>query len=140
MPASKAGGHRAIRSKASLAKPRSRLSTSIPFAKYRSRQHFPSIIRMLSHIRIFTIMKTKLTLSISKDRVRRAKAYSARRKKSVSQLVEEFFAGLDEDGTKNKPVKKKYMIDRFAGILTGKITQKDLDEDPRLAHIFRKGL
>jgi uncharacterized protein YdaU (DUF1376 family) len=83
-------------------------------------------------------MKTKLTLSISKDRVRRAKAYSAKRKKSVSQLVEEFFASLDEGETKKKPAKKEYMIDRFAGMLTGKLTDPDLEEKARLEQVFRK--
>ncbi len=84
-------------------------------------------------------MKTKLTLSISKARIRRVKAYSARHKKSVSQLVEEFFASLDEGEIQEKPGKKKYMIDEFAGILDGKITKADLKIDPRLAHILRKG-
>jgi Family of unknown function (DUF6364) len=87
-------------------------------------------------------MKTKLTLSISRTRVRRVKAYSARHKRSVSELVEKFIDSLDEPA---KPIaaritKRKYAIDEFTGILTGKISQKDLDEDPRLAHIFRKGL
>ena len=87
-------------------------------------------------------MKTKLTLSISAARVRRVKSYSLRRKKSVSKLFEEFIDGLDvkqAKSAKDKP-RKKYKLDEFTGILTGKITQADLDADPRLAHIYRKGL
>ena len=87
-------------------------------------------------------MKTKLTLSISRARVRRVKAYGTRHKKSVSELVETFIDSLGEPAKSAtaKPAKKKYLVDKFAGILTGKITQKDLDEDPRLAQIYRKGL
>jgi hypothetical protein len=83
-------------------------------------------------------MKTKLTLSISKDRVRRAKAYSAKRKKSVSQLFEEWVDSLEPKGQEKPAAISR--LSKYKGILTGKITQKDLDEDPRLAQIFRKGL
>lgn len=86
-------------------------------------------------------MKAKLTLSISEKRVRRIKAYSARHRKSVSQLVEEFIDSLEKsakvaDGKGKQP----HAIDQFAGILTGKITEADLKADPRLAQIYRKGL
>jgi hypothetical protein len=98
---------------------------------------------MAQALRIFAVMKSKLTLSISPARVRRVKSYSLRRKKSVSQIIEEFIDGLEpaKGGAKRsaKP-KKKYLIERYAGMLTGRITQEDLDRDPRLAHIYRKGL
>lgn len=84
-------------------------------------------------------MKTKLTLSITKDRVRRAKAISVRRKKSVSQLFEEFIDSLESPSLpKGKDSKKKYMIDRFAGTLTGKLSDPDLEEKARLEQVFRK--
>lgn len=86
-------------------------------------------------------MKTKLTLSISPARVRRVKSYSIRQRKSISQLFEEFIDSLTEN-TPPRPGahrKRKYKLDEFTGILTGKITQADLDADPRLAHIYRKG-
>ena len=84
-------------------------------------------------------MKSKLTLSISKDRIRRAKAYGAKRKKSVSQLFEEWVDSLGPPA-QEKPKKLVSRLSKYKGILTGKITQKDMDKDPRLAHIFRKGL
>lgn len=93
-------------------------------------------------LRIFVRMKTKLTLSVTKARVRRVKSYSAKRKKSVSQLFEEFIDSLDPDKVARKEsssAKKKYAIDEFAGSLTDKIALKDLNADPRLAHILRKG-
>ena len=86
-------------------------------------------------------MKTKLTLSISEKRIRRIKAYSARHLKSVSQLLEEFIDSLEKStrgiGGKGK---QAHAIDQFTGMLTGKITEADLKADPRLAHIYRKGL
>jgi len=86
-------------------------------------------------------MKTKLTLSISRSRVRRVKAYSARHRKSVSELVETFIDSLAEPAkpATTKPTKKKYLVDRFAGILTGKFTDEDYKNDPRLARIMGKG-
>jgi hypothetical protein len=97
---------------------------------------------MAHPLRIFAGMKTKLTLSVTKARVRRVKSYSAKRKKSVSQLFEEFIDSLDKEKAakpKRSPARKKYAIDEFAGMLTDKITQEELDADARLAHIFRKG-
>lgn len=86
-------------------------------------------------------MKTKLTLSISEKRVRRIKAYSARHRKSVSQLVEEFIDSLEKNArSSGAQGKQAHAIDQFAGMLTGKITETDLKADPRLAHIYRKGL
>jgi hypothetical protein len=89
-------------------------------------------------------VKAKLTLSISPARIRRVKAYSLRRRKSVSRLVEEFIDRLEPQAPKAgppaKPRKKRYLMERYAGILTGRISRNDLDADPRLAHIYRKGL
>ena len=86
-------------------------------------------------------MKTKLTLSISERRIRRIKAYSARHRTSVSQLVEDFIDSLDKVAKHaGHDSKKGHAIDRLAGMRTGKVTAADLDADPRLAHIYRKGL
>jgi hypothetical protein len=97
---------------------------------------------MAHALRIFAVMKTKLTLSVSKARVRRVKAYSAKRKKSVSQLFEEFVDALEEapvePGT-GKKAKRKYLVDQFAGMLTGKFTDEDYKKDPRLARIMGRG-
>lgn len=42
-------------------------------------------------------MKKKLTLRMSEDAIRRAKSYASERGTSVSQLVENFFAALEDD-------------------------------------------
>ena len=86
-------------------------------------------------------MKTKLTLSISAKRIRRIKAYGLRHRKSVSQLVEEFIDSLEKGAQGPDAMGREvHAMDRFAGMLTGKITEADLKADPRLAHIYRKGL
>jgi hypothetical protein len=41
-------------------------------------------------------MQTKLTLRLDSDLIERAKIYSAQRGKSVSQIVADYFALLDE--------------------------------------------
>jgi hypothetical protein len=41
-------------------------------------------------------MQTKLTLRLHERLIRRAKAYARRRGKSLSQIVSDFFVGLDE--------------------------------------------
>lgn len=85
-------------------------------------------------------MKTKLTLSVSKTRVRRVKAISAKRKKSVSQLFEEFVDSLeDAPAGQAGPAKRKYLVDEFTGMLTGKFTEEDYKKDPRLARIMGRG-
>lgn len=79
-------------------------------------------------------MKTKLTLSISGDRVRKIKSYSSRRKKSVSQFFEEVIDGLgDIQETKGKKVRS---IDLLDGLLTDKFTKENLKNDARLARIL----
>lgn len=81
-------------------------------------------------------MKGKLTLSLDKKRIAKLRKASARRKTSITALVEEFADQLESETTKPG---KGYLIDELKGILTGKITKKDLEEDPRLAHIYRNG-
>lgn len=95
---------------------------------------------MRTAARTFAVMKTKLTLSVSKTRVRRVKAISAKRKKSVSQLFEEFVDSLeDAPAGKARPAKRKYLVDQFTGMLTGKFTEEDYEKDPRLARIMGRG-
>jgi len=84
-------------------------------------------------------MKTKLTLSISEEKVWRIKAYSARHKKSVSQLVEEFIEGITKPIKDKRSGKQKtFLVDQLDGILTGKFSEEDLENDPRLARIMGK--
>lgn len=81
-------------------------------------------------------MKTKLTLSISKERVRKVKAFAGRRKTSVSEFFEQVIDALGEDPKHGRPASGEYRVDALDGILTGKFTKKDLENDPRLAHIM----
>jgi hypothetical protein len=48
--------------------------------------------------------KTKLTLSVDKHVVERAKRYSRRNDTTVSALVTQFLASLGEGGTESAPV------------------------------------
>ena len=80
-------------------------------------------------------MKTKLTLSISRDRVRKIKAFSKKRKKSVSEFFEEVIDGIEKDKVVARG-ERKYLVDELEGLLTGKFTKKELDADPRLARIM----
>lgn len=81
-------------------------------------------------------MKGKLTLSLDKKRIAKLRRASIRQKRSITALVEEFADRLDETGAKPGA----NWVDELQGSLTGKITQKDLDADPRLAAIYRNGL
>lgn len=61
-------------------------------------------------------MKTKLTLRLEKEVIKRAKEYSANKGESVSQVVEKFFKVLSEEkaGEKLTPTVKK-----LKGLLKG---------------------
>ena len=56
-------------------------------------------------MRIFTIMKTRLNLTIEKDLLKKVKAYADERDESISNLVEEYLKTII-----NKP-KKKSLLD-----------------------------
>lgn len=80
-------------------------------------------------------MKSKLTLSLDKSRIAKLRRASLRRKRSITDLVSEFADRLetnDQQGSID-------WIDELKGILDGKISQKDLDSDPKLAYILNKG-
>ncbi len=47
-------------------------------------------------------MKTKLTLRVDEDTIKKAKLYSKKRGESVSSLVEKFFSGFDDNGIKKE--------------------------------------
>lgn len=76
-------------------------------------------------------MKTKLTLSIDSDKVKRAKAYGRKRKKSVSELVEEMIDKLTADV---KPTKS--WSQRWGGSL--KLTAGDIKRDDRFGKLVRR--
>ena len=76
-------------------------------------------------------MKTKLTLSIDSDKVKRAKAYGRKRKKSVSELVEEM---IDKLTAEAKPAKS--WSQRWGGSL--KLSDADMKRDDRFGKLVRR--
>lgn len=67
-------------------------------------------------------MTTKLTLSINKETVQRAKRISRKRGKSISKMVEEYLDAMNERDEQEESV-----ITKMAGILNGKITNPQVD-------------
>lgn len=63
-------------------------------------------------------MQTKLTLRLDEQLIRRAKAYARRRGKSLSQIVTDFFVGLDERGDE-KTVARSPAVRSLTGALAG---------------------
>ena len=76
-------------------------------------------------------MKTKLTLSIDSDKVKRAKAYGRKRKKSVSELVEEMIDKLTEDARPTTSWSR-----RWGGTLG--LTAADLKREDRFGKLVRR--
>lgn len=76
-------------------------------------------------------MKTKLTLSIDSAKVRKAKEYGRKRKRSVSQLVEEMIDKLTADV---KPTKT--WSQRWGGTLG--LTAEDMERDDRFGKLVRR--
>lgn len=79
-------------------------------------------------------MKKKVTLSLNARTVAMLRKAGARRAKPMSSIVDELVEELEK--------KEKAKEDDFAWLkemgtwLSGKITQKDLEEDPRLAYAW----
>lgn len=69
------------------------------------------------------LMTTKLNLTVKETTARKAKAYAAKNKTSVSKLVDEY---LDKLTVKPK-IQGKSFVEKYAGILSGK-TPKDIDK------------
>jgi len=70
-------------------------------------------------------MNTKLTLRLDKDLIKKAKVYSAKRGKSVSALVADFFSLLRiEEEPENESLPPK--VASLKGILKGKkVSEED---------------
>jgi hypothetical protein len=79
-------------------------------------------------------MKTKVTLSLNKRTVAMLRKAGARRAQTMSSIVDELVEDLEK--------KEKAKEDDFAWLeemgtwLSGKISKKDLEEDPRLAYAW----
>lgn len=76
-------------------------------------------------------MKTKLTLSIDTAKVKRVKAFGRKRKRSVSELVEEM---IDKLTTDTGPAKT--WSQRWGGTLG--LTAADMKRDDRFGKLVRK--
>ncbi len=66
-------------------------------------------------------MQTKLTLSIDKAVIHKAKLYANRREKSLSQIVEDYLKSVSTDEVSKSPVDNIPPVAKsLAGILKGK--------------------
>lgn len=78
-------------------------------------------------------MTTKLTLSIEKKTIERAKILSSRRGKSISKMVEEYL-----DSITAKDQDKKSAVDTISGSLKGKAPAKTSWKDVKTSHLRNK--
>lgn len=72
--------------------------------------------------------KTKLTLSVDDALIRKAKRFSARNKTTLSQLVTQFLASLEDSEGRAMPV-----VARLIGVL-----KPDVSRDEYRAHLRNK--
>jgi hypothetical protein len=85
-------------------------------------------------------MKTKLTLSIDRRKVAMLRKASARRGKSISELVENLADQLDAQKDEEPTVVAEPGILKWAGYLADKLTLEDFEEDSRGGAELRKTL
>lgn len=79
-------------------------------------------------------MKTKVTLSLNKRTVALLRKAGIRKAKPMSAIIDELVEELDRKETAKGD--DLSWLDEMGTWLSGKITQKDLEEDPRLAYAF----
>ncbi len=79
-------------------------------------------------------MKTRITLTMDTRRVEKLRRWSRKRRISVAALVEDL---TDTLGETQKGADVDW-VEGLKGALTGRITKKDLDQDPRLAKLLSK--
>jgi hypothetical protein len=85
-------------------------------------------------------MKTKLTLSIDRRKVAKLRRASARKGKSISELVENLADQLDAQKDEEPTVVAEPGILKWAGYLADKLTPEDFEEDSRGGAELRKTL
>jgi len=85
-------------------------------------------------------MKTKLTLSIDRRKVAKLRRASARKGKSISELVENLADQLDAHKDEEPTVGAEPGILKWAGYLADKLTPEDFEEDSRGGAELRKTL
>lgn len=83
-------------------------------------------------------MKTKLTLSIDPRKVAKLRKASARKGKSISELVEQLADQLDEQKDDGPTVVAEPGIRKWIGSLAEILTPEDFEEDSRGGAELRK--
>ena len=79
-------------------------------------------------------MKTKVTLSLNKKTVALLRKASARREKPMSAIVDELVEQKDKQESAEATIPD--WLREMGTWLEGKVTPKDLEEDPRLAYAY----
>ncbi len=79
-------------------------------------------------------MKKKVTLSLNQRTVAMLRKAGARRAKPMSAIVDELVEALDRKEAAE--VEIPVWLKEMGTWLEGKVTQKDLEEDPRLAYAW----
>lgn len=80
-------------------------------------------------------MKTKVTLSLNQRTVAMLRKAGARKAKPMSAIVDELVEELDRKDAAQKDDDMAW-IDEMGTWLSGKFSEKDLQDDPRLAYSF----
>jgi hypothetical protein len=80
--------------------------------------------------------KSKLTLSVAPKYVAMLRRASARKGRSITELVEELARTLDNEATLGE--RGKAYLERNVGILAGKVKPEDWDRDDRVGYLLRK--
>ena len=78
-------------------------------------------------------MQTKLTIRLDDRLIQRAKAFSRRTGKSVSQLVADYFALLDKEGDEELE-----SLPPITRALHGSLAGANIDEDDYHRHLIEK--
>lgn len=80
--------------------------------------------------------RSKLTLSVRPEYVALLRKASARKGRSISELVEEFAEKLDKEPEIGE--RGTAFIQRHLGVASSKVDTKDWERDDRLGDILRK--
>jgi len=73
--------------------------------------------------------KTKLTLSVDDAVIRKAKRFSQRHNTTVSRLVTEFLASLEDSESRAMP-----LVSKLTGVLSPAVTREEYREHLRRKH------
>jgi len=85
-------------------------------------------------------MQTKLTLRIDDELIERAKSYSQRTGKSVSQLVSDYIKMLPESGREPGAKKGEALLTPIVRSLKGSLRGAKIDEEDYRRHLLEAAL